>query len=353
MKKMLRIVIVIVSLCGCSNVKSQDKTPTKQNTLTFVSIPGNSDINAFKMATTEVTYAQYVTFLNQAFKAKFIRYDSSTEKVYDRRGNVMTNLAGSRVVKDHNRDDMMVLEEMENPLNMNFITFNLSTQRFEIEDPETIDWNTYFNINLYPNVVDGIGDWAELNDQGTGFYEQEDSDKKLPTKMEVASWSMNFIQFYGAQAYAEFYGYNLPTKAQWMHAAKGGKNFEYATSDGSITPGIAWINEEGPFKRYRGHVQAAKSKNANPYGLYNMGGSLWEWCQDWYDGNQVFGGAPKVDSKYFIDKTITAKQAQGNYLKCLIGGSFNFFPRTMLLTWNHAAMTRAGNDHFGFRVVKN
>jgi len=42
-----------------------------------------------------------------------------------------------------------------------------------------------------------------------------------------------------------------------------------------------------------------------------------------------------------------------NHLKGLFKRSIQFFPRTMLITWNHEAMPYAGNDHFRFRIVKN
>ena len=61
----------------------------------------------------------------------------------------------------------------------------------------------------------------------------------------------------------------------------------------------------------------------------------------------------KKTEDFFIDNTISFEDANGEYLKGLIGGSFNYFPATMRYDWNHAAMPATGNDHFGFRVVQN
>jgi len=222
-----------------------------------------------------------------------------------------------------------------------------------VVNPAKVDWSQYFDTKLYPNVVDSISHWAELNKKGTGFYDEGDTDKQLPSLEEVKNWPVNFIRYYGAEGFAKFYSYDLPTKAQWQYAGQGGKDFTYATSDGTDHEGIAWINIYGPFQRHRGHVQVARSKQHNPYGLYHMGGNVWEWCKDWYNGNRVFGEPPKKDEHFFIDDSLSYTKAKEKYLKCLLGGSFNFFPRTMQITWNHAAMPYAGNDHFGFRVVKN
>jgi formylglycine-generating enzyme required for sulfatase activity len=241
---------------------------------------------------------------------------------------------------------------MENPLNRSFIGYNADKREFYVVNPASVDWNQYFKTDLYPNVVDSIENWAELNLEGKGDHGEGDTDKKLPTVSEVGTWPVTFIRYPGAQAFADFYGYDLPTKAQWQYAARGGRDFAYATSDGSGERGSAWINFDGPFKIHKGHPQPAKSKNPNPYGLYNLGGNVWEWVQDWYKGTQVFFKAKK-DEEFFLDDKVTYQEARGQYLKGILGGSFNFFPRVMQTNWNHAAMPFAGNDHFGFRVVRN
>jgi len=171
----------------------------------------------------------------------------------------------------------------------------------------------------------------------------------MPTIEEIKTWPANFIQYYGAKAFADYYGYDLPTVDQWKLAAKGGADFEYATSDGTTNKGVAWINEDGPgFPPYPGHIQPAKSNEPNPLGIYNMGGNVWEWCEDWYRGTETFS-MDKVYENYYISE----EPENPEHLKALLGGSFNYFSATMSVDWVHAAKTGAGNDHFGFRVVKN
>jgi formylglycine-generating enzyme required for sulfatase activity len=353
------LLISSISMMGCNTSSTSNNTSSDTPVadlpttgIAFVTIPSNGELAEFQISSTEVTYSDYVNFLNSAYSDGLITYDANTQVVYDTNGIKMTDLAGSRVVKDHNSDGIFSLDEMENPLNMNFIQFNETIQQFELEDPKEVDWQKYFDPNQYPNVVDSITDWFELSGNSSGFFGEGDTDGELPTLEEIGSWPANFITFYGAKAFADYYGYAIPSLAQWREAASGGASYTYATSNGTSDDGIAWINQDAPLHIHKGHVQPAKSKEANPYGVYNMGGNVWEWVNDWYDGYDVFSQGKKTED-FFIDDSKTFAQSEGVYLKGLIGGSFNYFPQTMRFDWNHAAKPNTGNDHFGFRVVKS
>ena len=341
------LAVCVIAVMGCKD----DAVPVPE--IDWADIPAVGGVPAFRMSATEITYQQYVTFLNEAYAAGVVQVDERTQEVLDAEGRRMTSLNGSRVVKDHNKNGVYELEDMENPLNMNFIAFDPVEEVFYIEDPATVDWHQYFDPEKYPNVVDSIDDWVELSGNPDGFVGKGDSDGAMPDLEEIESWPANFIKYYGAEAYAEFYGLDLPTLEQWRIAASGGAGFAYATSDGTVEEGNSWINLEGPgWPPDKGHVQPARSLEPNPYGLYNMGGNVWEWIKDWYDGYETFSLNKQTDD-FFIDEEMSYEESVGKYLKGLIGGSFNYFPATMRSTWNHAALPFAGNDHFGFRVVSN
>jgi len=351
----------LLALHSCSSDDNSTTTTTTTegpiSTLEFATVPSDDVTPEFEIATTEVNYQQYLDFLNEAYAANFITYNTTDEGVYDTNGNLMTSLNGSRVIKDHNNNGVYELEDMENPLNINFIYFDDSTQTFEIEDPATVDWNKYFDTTLYPNVVDSIDDWFEVGGNNDGFYDNKwDTDGQMPTIEEIKTWPANFIRYFGAHAFAEFYGYDLPTKDQWYLAARGGQNFDYATYNGDGNTDVALIGGVTPgWPPHKGHVQPVKSLQANPLGIYNLGGNVWEWCKNWYDGPNPLGSPTRPeDSDYFIDDELDLTEGYNNgYYKALLGGSFNYFVATMEIEWNHAALLHAGNDHFGFRVVKN
>jgi formylglycine-generating enzyme required for sulfatase activity len=92
-------------------------------------------------------------------------------------------------------------------------------------------------------------------------------------------WPVVFVTWYGAKAFAEQYGWDLPREAEWEYACRGGRQYVYGTCDGTIGPGVA--NSLGSDIR---HPVDVGSYPSNPFGLYDMLGNVWEWCDDWYDG---------------------------------------------------------------------
>ncbi|MCQ2317434.1 MAG: SUMF1/EgtB/PvdO family nonheme iron enzyme [Bacteroidales bacterium] len=72
--------------------------------------------------------------------------------------------------------------------------------------------------------------------------------------------------------------FSLPTEAQWEYAARGGNKSSHYKYCGSDDIGsIAWYVENSGDETH-----AVGTKSPNELGLYDMSGSVWEWCQDWY-----------------------------------------------------------------------
>ncbi|MBN1294659.1 MAG: SUMF1/EgtB/PvdO family nonheme iron enzyme, partial [Candidatus Latescibacteria bacterium] len=90
------------------------------------------------------------------------------------------------------------------------------------------------------------------------------------------NWPVVAITWYGAKSFCQYFGLELPTEAEWEYAAKGGMDYEYGTDDGTIKLSNAnFVNENQ-------HPIDVGNYAPNPYGLYDMSGNVWEFCNDWY-----------------------------------------------------------------------
>jgi formylglycine-generating enzyme required for sulfatase activity len=91
--------------------------------------------------------------------------------------------------------------------------------------------------------------------------------------------------------------YRLPTEAEWEYAARAGS--DTALANGAITvtgcdpdPNLNRMGWYCGNSDHRTHRVALKMPNA--WGLYDMHGNVWEWCQDWYGD---YKAGPVVDPK--------------------------------------------------------
>nr|NCR38281.1 formylglycine-generating enzyme family protein [Microcystis aeruginosa S11-05]NCR51791.1 formylglycine-generating enzyme family protein [Microcystis aeruginosa S11-01] len=156
--------------------------------------------------------------------------------------------------------------------------------------------------------------------------------------VENVSWN-------GAQAFCQKLSqitgktYRLPTEAEWEYACRAGTTTRYYFGDDANQLGdYAWGGENS-----NGTTHPVGQKKPNGWGLYDMSGNVWEWCEDdWHDS---YAGAPD-DGTAWIDNDNRSQSR-----KCLRGGSWPDSPNLRRSADRGRGSPGRHVSNYGFRVA--
>ena len=174
------------------------------------------------------------------------------------------------------------------------------------------------------------------------------------------------IAFTDAEAYAQWAGKRLPTEAEYEFAARGKLDRNKYAWGNTLKPGGQWVANifQGEFPHrdlaedgYR-RTSPVTAFPPNGYGLYDVGGNVWQWCSDWYrpdyyesltaSGSGITRN-PRGPSESFDP------QEPGINKRVQRGGSFlcsDQYCERYLVGSRGKGATDSGSSNVGFRCVK-
>lgn len=130
---------------------------------------------------------------------------------------------------------------------------------------------------------------------GMDYVLEEDDDPEGQSPAVYVSWhdAQAFIDELNELGQGTF---RLPTEAEWEYACRAGTTERFYWGDDSGYTAIgnyAWYGENA-WDVYERYAHRVGQKLPNNWGLYDMGGNVWEWCEDWFD-EDYYSVSPGAD----------------------------------------------------------
>jgi formylglycine-generating enzyme required for sulfatase activity len=208
--------------------------------------------------------------------------------------------------------------------------------RFEAEGPQhRVTIGQRFAIGRYPVTFDEYDRFCEAK---RGKKPADEGWGRARRPVINVSWD-------DAQAYISWLSqetgriYRLASEAEWEYACRAGTTTRYSFGD-AITSEDANHADSG-----LGRTSEVGAHPANPWGLHDMHGNVWEWVED--DWHENYQGAPSDQAAW-----LAAKAGRNPRLCVLRGGSWGGFPWGCRSAFRNRGGADTRVNNVGFRVAR-
>lgn len=147
-----------------------------------------------------------------------------------------------------------------------------------------------FYMGVYPVTQ---GEWTRVMGSNLSYFSSSGRGSDEVSGQDTSRFPVEFVSWNDVQ---EFLGklnashgvsgvrYRLPSEAEWEYACRAGTTAPYSF-------GSALRDSDANYGVAVGRPSAVGSYGANDFGLYDMHGNVWEWCQDWYSSDYYSSSA--------------------------------------------------------------
>lgn len=201
--------------------------------------------------------------------------------------------------------------------------------KFDSEKPShKVKLDTFY-ISSYEITKEEFEVFLNVTGYKTTFRFKKISEKEYKEPITNVTW-------YDAKSFCSWLGVRLPYEAEWEYVAKTQNNYKYSWGNEGIGGNMKGVQD--------GYSSLAPvdAFKPNQFGIYNLSGNVWEWCEDWYNPN-YYSSSPIYEPKgpsYGTSKVIRGGSYKDDliYLRTTTRGAIN--PYSTL-------------DNVGFRIARS
>ncbi|MBN1252492.1 MAG: SUMF1/EgtB/PvdO family nonheme iron enzyme [Bacteroidales bacterium] len=220
-------------------------------------------------------------------------------------------------------------EEDEKPVHKVKV-YDFYISKYEITNYEFAEFLNSEGNKIENNTlwIDTSANWNDLKCRISKL------DNKYIVEYGFENYPVNFVSWYGANAYCNWKGGRLPTEAEWEYSAKA-FCIKNKTIKKSNYNDYAWYKSNS--KR---ELKAVGLKKPNALGIYDMLGNMWEWCSDWYGAEY-----------YKLKEKKNPKGVELSDYKVIKGGSWANDETMLRISNRNGRKPNINKVNIGFRIV--